>query len=226
MSLSRKLTGELLGTLLFVLAGCGTSLLDPQAGALAVALAYGLALAAAGYAFGPDGHFNPALTLGFLAAGRYARAEAIPVMSAQIAGAIIGATLVFGIAHGIDGFDVTRFPANGYGAHSPEHYGTMAVLLAEAAGTALFIAIVLGATTQRLSGEFAPLVMGLGFAALMLVLLPVDGGGLNPARSTAAALYQGEWALSELWAFWVLPFAGAALGGLAHRWMAESPVRG
>ena len=224
MTMSRKLTAELLGTLLVVFAGCGAAVLGHGIGGLGVALAFGLALTAAGYGFGPDGHFNPALTLGFLAAGRFPRGEAIPVMAAQVAGAIVGATLVFGIAHGVAGFDPTKgFAANGYGAHSPGHYGAMAVLLCEAVTTALFVLIVLGATTQRLSGEFAPLVMGLSFAALYLVTLQVDGGGANPARSTASALYQGDWAIDQLWAFWVLPFAGAAAAGLAHRWLTEKP---
>jgi len=224
MSMSRRLTAELLGTLLLVFAGCGAMILGGGTGSAAVALAFGLALAAGGYAFGPisGGHFNPAVTLGFAAAGRFPAGDAIAYIAAQLAGAIVGATAVFGIAHGIAGFDPTNgFAANGYGAHSPGHYGALAVLLCEAITTFVFVLVVLAATTQRLSGEFAPLVTGMAFAAIYLVSLNVDGGGANPARSTASALYQGGSALWQLWAFWVLPFAGAALAGLVQRWFTE-----
>lgn len=224
MSMSRKLAAELLGTFFLVFAGCGTMVLAPATGIAGAALAFGLALSAAGYAFGPvsGGHFNPAVTLGFVAAGRFEGRDAIPYMAVQLAGAIVGATAVFGIAHGIAGFDPANgFAANGYGEHSPAHFATKSVLLCEGVTTFLFVLAVLGATTQRLTSEFAPLVMGMAFAALYLVALPVTGGGANPARSTAAAIYQGDWALGELWAFWAMPLAGAALAGLMQRWFAE-----
>ena len=224
MTMSRKLTAELLGTFLLVFVGFGAAVLDGGTGTAGIALAFGLALAASGYAFGPisGGHFNPAVTLGFTVAGRFSAGDAFGYIAAQLAGAILGATAVFGIAHGVAGFDPAGgFAANGYGAHSPGHYGAMAVLLCEAVATFAFVLVVLAATTQRLSGEFAPLVMGMAFAAIYLVTLNVDGGGTNPARSTAAALYQGDWALKELWGFWVLPLAGAALAGLVQRWFTE-----
>lgn len=222
--MSRKLAAELLGTFLLVFAGCGTMVLAPATGTAGAALAFGLALAAAGYAFGPisGGHFNPAVTLGFVVAGRFERRDAIPYMSAQVAGAIVAATALFGIAHGIAGFDFANgFAANGYGEHSPAHFTMKTVLLCEGIATLVFVLTVLGATTQRLSGEFAPLVMGMAFAAIYLATLPVTGGGANPARSTAAAIYRGDWALQELWAFWAMPLLGGAFAGLVQRWFAE-----
>lgn len=224
MSMSRRLTAELLGTFLLVFAGCGTMVVGGDIGIAGTAAAFGLALAAAGYAFGPasGGHFNPALTLGFVAAGRFSARDAIVYAAAQLAGAIVGATAVFGIAHGVAGFDPTGgFAANGYGLYSPGHYRVLAVLLCEALTTFVFVLAVLAATAQRHAGEFAPLVMGLAFAAVYLVSLHVDGGGANPARSTAAALYQDSWALHQLWAFWLAPLVGAAFAGLVQRWFAE-----
>lgn len=212
MSMSRKLAAELLGTLLFVFIGVGAAVIG-HAGTAATALAFGLGLAAASYAFAPvsGGHFNPALTLGHFAAGTFPGRDVIPYMTAQVAGAIVGATLVFGVAHGVAGFDpVSGFAATGYRAHSPGHYGALAVFLCEGAATLLFVLAMLG--------ESGALAMGIAFAALYLVALPVDGGGLNPARATASALYQGNWALDELWAFWVLPLLGGALAGLVRRW--------
>lgn len=224
MSMSRRLTAELLGTFLLVFAGCGAIVVGGGIGTAGAAAAFGLALAAAGYAFAPisGGHFNPALTLGFVAAGRFPLRDALVYAAAQLAGAIVGATAVFGIAHGVAGFDpASGFSANGYGMHSPAEYRAMAVLLCEGLASFVFVLVVLAATTQRLSGEFAPLVMGMTFAAIYLVSLNVDGGGANPARSTAAALYQGGWAIDELWAFWLAPLLGAALAGLVQRWFAE-----
>ena len=225
MSMSRKLTAELLGTFLLVFVGIGTIVLSPNLGLAGTALAFGLALAAAGYAFGSisGGHFNPAVTLGFVVAKRFEGRDALPYMAAQLAGAIVAATAIFGIAHGIDGFDPTNgFAANGFGEHSPAHFAAKSALLCEGLTTLVFVLVVLGATTQRFSGEFAPLVTGIAFAAIYLVALPVTGGGANPARSTAAALYQDGWALYELWAFWLLPLVGGALAGLIQRWFAET----
>ncbi len=223
MTMSRKLSAELLGTLFLVFIGCGAAVLGGELDVLGVALAFGAALTVAGYAFAhrSGGHFNPALTLGLVAAGRFPARELLPYMAAQLTGAIVGATLVFGIAHGVAGFDpVAGFAANGYGAHSPGGFSVLAVLLCEAATTFLFVFAWLAAT-PRLSAELAPLLMGLAFAAIYFVALPVDGGGANPARSTAAALYAGDTALIQLWAFWALPFAGAALAGLVQRWFSE-----
>lgn len=220
MDMSRKLAAEFLGTFWLVFCGCGAAVLAAHGiGNLGIALAFGFALISAAYAFGPDAHFNPALTLAAFLADRTSARDLLPYWIAQFAGAIVAAAVLYTVARGLANFDVTaNFAVNGYGEHSPQQYSMEAGLVAEAVLTFLFALIVLNA--QRAHTEFAPLAMGLAFAAAYLVALPITGASLNPARSTAMAVMQNDWAVDQLWAFWVAPFFGAAMAGLIQRWLA------
>ncbi|HXX70300.1 MAG TPA: aquaporin Z [Polyangiaceae bacterium] len=227
MSLGKRTAAECLGTFWLVFGGCGSALFAATAptllnvgiGWLGVAFAFGLTVLTMVYALGPvsGGHFNPAVTLGLTVGGRFPRRELPHYVLAQVAGAIVAAALLFVIAEGRPGFDVREgFAANGYGAHSPGGYGMGACLLAEIVLSFGFVFVVLGATDERAPKGFAGVAIGLALTLAHLVGIPITNTSVNPARSTGQALFVGGWAIGQLWLFWVAPFVGGVLAGLAY----------
>jgi aquaporin Z len=232
MDIARKLIAEFIGTFWLVLGGCGAAVLaagvpNVGIGYAGVALAFGLTVVTGAYAFGhiSGAHFNPAITLGLFTAGRFPAKDVIPYWIAQLAGSIVAATVLYAIAAGIATFDVTAgFASNGYGDHSPQGYSLEACLICEAVMTFMFVLVICGATSVRAPAGFAPLAIGLALTLIHLISIPVTNTSVNPARSTGVALYQGTWAIQQLWAFWVAPFAGAVLAGLVNRWLSAPEV--
>jgi aquaporin Z len=228
MTMSRKLAAEFIGTFWLVLGGCGSAVLAagvPELGIgyAGVALAFGLTVLTGAYAFGhiSGGHFNPAVTLGLFTAGRLPAGEVIPYWVAQVAGGIVAGAVLYSIASGHDGFDATAsgFASNGYGDHSPQGYTLQAALICEVVMTFMFLLVILGVTSPKAPTGFAPLAIGLALTLIHLISIPVTNTSVNPARSTAVAIFQGGWAIGQLWAFWVAPLIGGALAGLANRWL-------
>ncbi|CAH2600355.1 water channel AqpZ [Rhodovastum atsumiense] len=231
--MSRKLTAEFLGTLWLVLGGCGSAVLAAKfpgigIGLLGVAFAFGLTVLTMAYAVGhiSGAHFNPAVTLGLVSAGRVRLIEAPGYIIAQLLGGLAGAAILYVIASGGAGFSLDAgFAANGYGEHSPGGYGLGAALVSEVVMTFLFLLVILGATSERAPPGFAPLAIGLCLTLIHLISIPVTNTSVNPARSTSQAIFVGGWALSQLWVFWVAPIAGAVAAGLLHSWLgAEDSV--
>jgi aquaporin Z len=162
------------------------------------------------------------VTLGLWAGGRFKWADVIPYWIAQVAGALVAGAVLYAIASGAAGFDASAgFASNGYGEHSPQGYPLLSALICETVMTFMFVTVILGATSPRAPAGFAPLAIGLTLTIIHLVSIPVTNTSVNPARSTGVAVFQGSWALSQLWAFWLAPFAGALLAGFANRWLAE-----
>lgn len=228
-SLSQRLTAEFLGTLWLVLGGCGSAVLAaafPQVGIglLGVSLAFGLTVLTMAYAVGhvSGGHFNPAVTIGLCTAGRHAARDVIPYIVAQVAGAIVGAGVLYLIASGKAGFEVGGFAANGYAEHSPGGYSLVSGLIAEVVFTFFFLIVILGATDKWAHQASAGMAIGLALTLIHLVVIPVTNTSVNPARSTGPALFVGGWAIRQLWLFWVAPIAGAVIAGLAHRFLSEA----
>ena len=227
-SLSQRLTAEFLGTLVLVLGGCGSAVLAatfPQVGIglLGVSLAFGLSVLTMAYAVGhvSGGHFNPAVTIGLVTARRHAAKDAIPYIVAQVAGAIVAAALLYLIASGKSGFDVTAgFASNGYADHSPGGYSLTSALITEVVFTFIFLIVILGATDKRAHQASAGMAIGLALTLIHLVTIPVTNTSVNPARSTGQALFVGGWAVRQLWLFWVAPIVGAILAGAAHHFLA------
>lgn len=189
-----------------------------------VALAFGLTVLTMAYAVGhiSGGHFNPAVSIGLLVGGRFNAKDLVPYIAAQVVGAIAAAAVLYHIASGAVGFDVTAgFASNGYAEHSPHGYSLVAALLIEIVLTAFFLIIIMGATDKRAPAGFAPIAIGLGLTLIHLISIPVTNTSVNPARSTGVALFQGSWAIDQLWLFWVAPIVGAIIGALAYRFMAE-----
>jgi len=228
-SLSQRMTAEFLGTLWLVLGGCGSAVLAaafPQVGIglLGVSLAFGLSVLTMAYAVGhvSGGHFNPAVTVGLCTAGRIAGKDVLPYILAQVVGAICAATILYFIASGKVGFDVSSgFAANGYEQHSPGGYTLAAALITELVMTFFFLMIILGATNKRAPQALAGVAIGLALTLIHLVSIPVTNTSVNPARSTGQAIFVGGWAIRQLWLFWVAPIVGAALAGIAYRFLAE-----
>ncbi|EKS7765964.1 aquaporin Z [Edwardsiella piscicida] len=223
-----KLVAEFLGTFWLVFGGCGSAVLAaafPQLGIgfLGVALAFGLSVLTMAYAVGPisGGHFNPAVTLGLWAGGRFSGRTVLPYMLSQVIGGIAAAAALYVIASGKAGFDATAsgFASNGYGAHSPDGFSMQAGMVVEIILSAFFLLVIQGSTDKRAPAGFAPLAIGLALTLIHLVSIPVTNTSVNPARSTAVALFQGTWALQQLWFFWVMPLVGGVLGGLLYRWL-------
>ncbi len=221
-----KLTAEFVGTFWLVLGGCGSAVLaaafpDVGIGLLGVSLAFGLTVVAGAYAFGPisGGHFNPAVSAGLWAGGRFSGDQLLPYIVAQVLGAVAGAAVLALIATGKPGFELAAsgFAANGFGEHSPGGYGLTAGLVTEVVMTFMFLLVILGATHRRAPTGFAGLTIGLTLALIHLISIPVTNTSVNPARSTSQALFVGGWALQQLWLFWVAPIVGAVLGGVIHR---------
>jgi aquaporin Z len=228
MDIARRLGAEFLGTFWLVLGGCGAAVLAAGVptvgiGYAGVALAFGLTVVTGAYAFGhiSGAHFNPAVTLGLYTAGRFPAKDVIPYWIVQVAGAAVAGAVLYAIAGGVAGFDASAgFASNGYGDHSPQGYSLEAGLLCEAVLTFMFLMVILGATSVRAPAGFAPLAIGLALTLIHLIAIPVTNTSVNPARSTGVALFQGTWALGQLWAFWLAPLVGAALAGLVNRWFA------
>lgn len=228
MDMSRRLGAEFIGTFWLVLGGCGSAVLAASVpnvgiGYAGVALAFGLTVLTGAYAFGhvSGAHFNPAVTLGLGVAGRFPVRDILPYWIAQIAGALLAGAVLYAIASGLAGFDASAgFASNGYGEHSPQGYSLLAGLICETVMTAMFLLVILGATSERAPKGFAPLAIGLALTLIHLVSIPVTNTSVNPARSTGVALFQGSWAVGQLWAFWVAPLVGACLAGAIERWFA------
>ena len=226
MPLSKKLVAEFIGTFWLVLGGCGSAVLaaafpDVGIGLLGVAFAFGLTVLTMAFAIGHISgcHLNPAVSFGLWSGGRFPKAELAPYIAAQVAGGIAGAAVLYVIATGQAGFDVTAgFAANGYAEHSPGGYSLIAALVTEVVMTFMFLIIILGATDKRAPQGFAPIAIGLGLTLIHLISIPVTNTSVNPARSTGVALFQGSWALSQLWLFWLAPIVGAILAGIVYRW--------
>ncbi len=222
---------EIIGTFWLVLGGCGSAVLAAGfpgfgIGFAGVALAFGLTVLTMAFALGhiSGGHFNPAVTVGLAAGGRFPAREIVPYVVAQVIGAVIAAAVLAWIASGKPGFDLVAsgFAANGYGDHSPGKYSLGAALVCEIVMTFGFLIVILGATDKRAPAGFAPIPIGLALTLIHLVSIPVTNTSVNPARSTGPALFVGGWALDQLWLFWVAPIIGAILAALVYRSMANS----
>lgn len=220
---------EFFGTFWLVLGGCGSAVLaaafpNVGIGLLGVSLAFGLTVVTMAYAIGHISgcHLNPAVSIGLWAGGRFSASQVLPYIVAQVLGAVAAGAVLFFIASGKAGFDVTAgFATNGYGEHSPGGYSMMAALVTEVVMTMMFLIIILGATDKRAPQGFAPLAIGLGLTLIHLISIPVTNTSVNPARSTGVAVFQGGWALSELWLFWAAPIAGAVLGAIVYRMISQ-----
>ncbi len=220
-SMMNKLSAECFGTFWLVFGGCGSAVLAaafPELGIgfAGVALAFGLTVLTMAYAVGgiSGGHFNPAVTLGLTLGGRFEAKDLIPYWIAQLVGGILAAAILFFIASGKAEFSAGGFASNGYGDLSPGKYSLGAALAIEVVLTAFFLIIILGSTSSRAPAGFAPIAIGLGLTLIHLISIPVTNTSVNPARSTAAALFADTAAISQLWLFWVAPLIGAALGAV------------
>jgi aquaporin Z len=225
MALKNRLAAEGVGTFWLVFGGCGSAVLaaafpDVGIGLLGVALAFGLTVLTMAYAIGHISgcHLNPAVTLGLASAGRFAWKDVGPYMATQVVGGVLASGVLYVIASGKAGFDVSAgFAANGFAEHSPGGYSMLAALVAEVVLTAMFLVVILGATDPRAPAACAGVAIGLALTLIHLIGIPVTNLSVNPARSTGPALFVGGWALAQLWLFWVAPFAGAIIGSLIYR---------
>ena len=221
---------EFLGTFWLVLGGCGAAVLAAGfpglgIGFTGVALAFGLTVLTGAYAFGPisGGHFNPAVTIGVWAGGRFPSQRVLPYVAAQVVGAIVASGVLYLIANGKPGFDLAAgFAANGYGAHSPGGYSLGAALITEAVMTFMFLIVILGSTHRRAPTGFAGIAIGLALTLIHLISIPVTNTSVNPARSTGPALFVGGWALSQLWLFWIMPIVGGLAAGALYKALLET----
>ncbi len=226
MTLTKKIGAEFIGTFWLVLGGCGSAVIaaafpDVGIGLLGVSFAFGLTVLTMAFAIGHISgcHLNPAVSFGLWSGGRFSLSELAPYIASQVAGGIAGAAVLYVIASGQAGFDVTAgFASNGYAEHSPGGYSLVAALVAEITMTFMFLMIILGATDKRAPQGFAPIAIGLGLTLIHLITIPVTNTSVNPARSTAVAIFQGSWAVSQLWLFWLAPIVGALLAGMVYRW--------
>ncbi len=223
--MTSKLAAELIGTFWLVLGGCGSAVLaaafpDVGIGLTGVSFAFGLTVLTGAYALGPisGGHFNPAVSFGLWAGGRFPASQLVPYVIAQVIGAVLAAGVLYLIASGKAGFDLQAgFASNGYGEHSPGQYGVGAALITELVMTFMFLIVILGATHKRASPGFAGLAIGLCLTLIHLISIPVTNTSVNPARSTGPALFVGGWAIEQLWLFWVAPIVGAVIAGAVWR---------
>ncbi len=221
----KKLAAEFFGTFWLVFGGCGSAVLaaavpDVGIGLLGVSLAFGLTVMTMAYAVGgiSGGHFNPAVTVGLAAAGRFSWAGVPSYVLIQVAGGIAGALVLYLIASGKADFSLSGgFASNGYGVHSPGGYSLAAALIAEIVLTAFFLIVILGATSKKAPAGFAPIAIGLALTLIHLISIPVTNTSVNPARSTGVALFAGGWAIQQLWLFWVAPIVGGVLGAVIHK---------
>jgi len=233
MPLSKRLAAEFLGTFWLVLGGCGSAVLaaafpNVGIGLLGVALAFGLTVLTMAFAIGHISgcHLNPAVSFGLVVGGRFKAAELLPYIIVQVLGAILAAALLYFIASGKAGFDLSGgLASNGYAEHSPGGYSLASALVTEVVMTFMFLIVILGATDARAPQGFAPLAIGLCMTLIHLISIPVTNTSVNPARSTGPALIVGGWAIAQLWLFWVAPLIGAGLAGVVYRWLAGDGTR-
>jgi aquaporin Z len=233
---AKKYAAEAIGTFWLVLGGCGSAVLaaafpDVGIGLLGVSLAFGLTVLTMAYAIGHVSgcHLNPAVTVGLTAGGRFPASDVVPYIVAQVVGGIVGAAVLYVIASGKPDFLVGGFASNGYGDLSPGKYTLLAALVTEVVMTAMFLFIILGSTHGRAPAGFAPIAIGLGLTLIRLISIPVTNTSVNPARSTAVALFAGGGYIGQLWLFWVAPILGGAIGGALYAWLSpneEPPVTG
>ena len=227
----RKLQAEAIGTFWLTFGGCGSAVISagfPQVGIglLGVSLAFGLTVLTMVYTIGPISgcHLNPAVTVGLAAGGRFPTSDVVPYIVAQVIGAIVAAVVLYIIASGAPGFDAAKgFAANGYGDHSPGHYGLFAAFLTELVLTMMFLFVIMGSTHASAPTGFAGISIGLALTLIHLISIPVTNTSVNPARSTGPALFAGAWAIGQLWLFWVAPLIGGALGGILFRTLSSTP---
>jgi aquaporin Z len=228
MPMSRRLAAEFVGTFWLVLGGCGSAVITALfpvsgIGLLGVALAFGLTVLTMAYAFGhiSGGHFNPAVTIGLWLGGRAPAGDVLPYIVTQVVAATAGAGVLLAIASGKPGWSLSAdgLAANGYGAHSPGHYGLAACLVTEVVMTLMFLLIILGSTDRRAPKGIGPVAIGLGLTLIHLISIPVTNTSVNPARSTGPALLMGGWALAQLWLFWLAPIIGGAVAGLGYKFI-------
>jgi aquaporin Z len=219
---------EFIGTFWLVLGGCGSAVLaaafpNVGIGLMGVSLAFGLTVLTMAYAIGHISgcHLNPAVSVGLWAGGRFEASKLLPYIVAQVAGAIVAGGVLYLIASGKAGFDVSAgFASNGYGDHSPGKYSLTAALVCEVVMTMMFLIVILGATDKRAPQGFAPLPIGLCLTLIHLISIPVTNTSVNPARSTGVAVFVGDWAIAQLWLFWLAPIAGAVIGAIVYRTIA------
>jgi len=234
-----KLSAEFLGTFWLVLGGCGSAVLAAAfpgvgIGLLGVSLAFGLTVLTGAYALGPisGGHFNPAVSVGLWAGGRFPAAHVLPYIVAQVVGGVVGAGVLYLIASGKADFSLADgLASNGYAEHSPGKYSMMAAVITELVMTFMFLIVILGTTHQRAPVGFAGLAIGLALTLIHLISIPVTNTSVNPARSTGPAIFVGGWALQQLWLFWVAPVIGAAVAGFTYKTVfegerSEPPITG
>ncbi|WP_039986848.1 aquaporin Z [Vibrio owensii] len=221
-----KYMAEVFGTFWLVLGGCGSAVLaagfpDVGIGLLGVSLAFGLTVLTMAFAIGHISgcHLNPAVTIGLWAGGRFETKDVVPYIIAQVIGGVIAGGVLYVIATGQAGFDVvgSGFAANGYGAHSPGQYSMVAALVTEVVMTMMFLIVIMGATDKRAPQGFAPIAIGLCLTLIHLISIPVTNTSVNPARSTGVSVFVGDWAVSQLWLFWVAPIVGGILGALIYK---------
>lgn len=231
----KRLAAEFLGTFWLVLGGCGSAVLAANFGGdgnplgiglLGVALAFGLTVLTGAYALGhiSGGHFNPAVSIGLWAGGRFPARDLLPYLLAQVAGGVFAGFILLQVASGSDAFAIDpgaagTFATNGYGALSPGGYTLAAAFLIEVVLTAVFLVVIMGATHARAPAGFAPLAIGLALTLIHLISIPVTNTSVNPARSTAVALFAGSGALGQLWLFWLAPILGGVIGGIVYKWL-------
>jgi aquaporin Z len=228
--MANRVAAEFIGTAWLVFGGCGSAVLAAAVpnvgiGLVGVSFAFGLTVLTMAYAVGHISgcHLNPAVSIGAWAGNRFPASDLLPYIGAQVAGAILGAWVLYLIASGKEGFDLVQsgLAANGYGAHSPGGYTLASGLVAEVVLTYMFLLIILGATDRRVPTGFAPIAIGLGLTLIHLISIPVTNTSVNPARSTGPALLVGGWALTQLWLFWLAPITGAVLAGFTYRWLGQ-----
>ncbi|HEV7777280.1 MAG TPA: aquaporin Z [Luteibacter sp.] len=230
MAIGKRLGAEFFGTFWLVFGGCGSAVLAAGfpglgIGFAGVALAFGLTVVTMAYAVGhiSGGHFNPAVTAGLWASGRFPARDVVPYIIAQVIGGIAAGAVLYVIASGKPGFDAAAsgFASNGYGDHSPGGYSLHAAIVAELVLTAFFLIVINGSTDKFAPAGFAPLAIGLALTLIHLISIPVTNTSVNPARSTGVAIFQGGWALQQLWVFWLVPLVGGIIGGLVYRHLLE-----
>ncbi|MEQ1557583.1 MAG: aquaporin Z [Methyloglobulus sp.] len=223
----KQYVAEFFGTFWLVLGGCGSAVLaaafpDVGIGLMGVSLAFGLTVLTMAYAIGHISgcHLNPAVSIGLWAGGRFPASKLTFYIIAQVLGAIVAGGVLFLIASGKVGFDVSAgFASNGYGEHSPGGYSLVSAFVTEVVMTMMFLIIILGATDARAPQGFAPIAIGLGLTLIHLISIPVTNTSVNPARSLGVAIYVGDWAIGQLWLFWVAPIIGALLGAGVYRYL-------
>jgi aquaporin Z len=232
MPLKKKVAAEFIGTFWLVFGGCGSAVIAAAfpglgIGFVGVALAFGLTLLTMAYAIGHISgcHLNPAVSVGLAVAKRFPVSDLLPYIVAQVAGAILASSVLFVIASGRPGFDLSSgFASNGYDAHSPGGYSLLACLVAEVVLTFMFLVIILGSTDRRAPQGFAPIPIGHVLTLIHLISIPITNTSVNPARSTGPAIFVGGWAVQQLWLFWVAPIVGAAIAGIAYTVLAAEPA--